>query len=617
MLFLSCAKEGFPSGGPKDETPPKVLSTTPPNGSAAFDTREFTIMFDEYVQVKDADENILVSPPMKQKPEYQPKGRGIVVKIKDTLRTSTTYLFQFKGGIVDFNEGNPLESYEYVFSTGSTIDSMMLSGRVVDALTAQPSEEVVTVVAFAASQLENDTICADSVVAKQKPMYMTRCDKEGNFQLNHLRAGTYRLLALNDADKNLMLNNGEAVAFLDSMVASVRMPVKPDTARSESTRLDSANADHPLQDSASLDSLRIPSADTLRSPVDTLSTSPQLLLRLSLLKREAQRVTKAELAQSGHIVIATQRPLTQHFSIRYLDTSISSPLYAYRSDKGDTLHVWTATLCDSVVLQLRDTDLCDTLRLKFRKTQGKSPLRPLAKPLLRSRVLSTHPYYDTLRIAFAHPVKHLNDSIGSPCVEVFSFADSSRTPCPIILTDDCKVHGLNQAVIDSIINDSHGRLPSNFCDQYFPRGFMGAIIVFQGHAGEKYRFTIPREIVVDIYGNTNADSLVITTQYDKTESYGNIILHISADKAMGPLLVQLVTDKGEFLRQQSLTGSGTLKFQHLHAGTYGFRVVVDTDGDGQWTPGDYWQHRQPEEVIYFEKKLDLRENWDMEEKWDL
>ena len=207
LLAAACAKQGYPSGGPKDETPPVVTGTEPESGTLLFDAKEFVIHFDEYVKVKDADNNILVSPPMKQKPEYKTKGRGIVVKLRDTLRANTTYLFQFKEAIVDFNEGNALPSYEYVFSTGSSIDSMTLRGTVADAFSRKPRTEPVTVIAWSESQ-QSDSV-GDSIVAKVQPMYVTRCDKEGNFALNHLREGRYLLLALEDGDKNLRLNGDE------------------------------------------------------------------------------------------------------------------------------------------------------------------------------------------------------------------------------------------------------------------------------------------------------------------------------------------------------------------------------------------------------------------------
>ena len=184
-VVLSCAKQGYPSGGPKDEKPPVVLSTTPANGSLNFGEKQFSIAFDEYVNIKDAENNILVSPPMNTKPEYTTKGRSVVVKLKDTLMPNTTYLFQFKEGIVDFNEGNPLPSFEYVFSTGSSIDSMTLRGQVLDAFTLKPFSQVVTVMAYGESQMA-DTL-GDSIVAKVQPMYATRTDKEGNFALNRRR----------------------------------------------------------------------------------------------------------------------------------------------------------------------------------------------------------------------------------------------------------------------------------------------------------------------------------------------------------------------------------------------------------------------------------------------
>ena len=145
LLISSCAKQGYPTGGPKDTEPPKSLGTTPANESRHFAESQFYILFDEYVVLKNPDDNVLVSPPLKQKPEYTTKGKGVLVKLHDTLQANTTYLFQFKEAIADFNEGNLLPSLEYVFSTSDYIDSMMVEGKVVEALTMENDKDVVNV----------------------------------------------------------------------------------------------------------------------------------------------------------------------------------------------------------------------------------------------------------------------------------------------------------------------------------------------------------------------------------------------------------------------------------------------------------------------------------------
>ncbi len=577
-MLWGCAKEGFPSGGPKDVTPPKVLATTPQNGTLNFSAREFYIATDEYVQVKDAENNILVSPPMKVKPEYTPKGHGLQVKIKDTLRENTTYLFQFKGGIADFNEGNPLESFEYVFSTGSVIDSMTLRGRVLDAFTGKPREEAVTVVAWTEDMLA-DSVAGDSAVAKVKPMYMTRTDKEGQFMMNHLRPGRYCLLALEDGDKNLMLSTDEPVAFLDSLVTAHHMPAVKDTTTKDSTAKDSTMADTSVvADTALADSLALGTEEAVE----------QLQLLMSQLKVERQRVTKSEFLSKGKAVITTAAPL-QHYSLAPLDSLDSLPLYIHQNRKGDTLTVWTARAdCDSVVWLLRDTVLHDTLSLKFRpKSQAKLGGKGLAAASMKSRIAATHPYYDTLRISFETPIASLCEDMADSAVEVFNLTDSTRSFCGLRLTDSCRASA-----------------------------FVGGMIDFKGKAGEKYRFTVRPGVVKDIYGKTNADSLVVTTQYDKAESYGNIVLSMQCDSASN-LLLQLIDEKGNTLRQQKVEHSGKYTFEHLKGGKYSFRLVEDADANGQWTPGSYWQHRQPEVVRYYEKTLELRENWDMEETWRL
>lgn len=564
-LMAGCAKQGYPSGGPVDRIPPKIEAVTPPSGSNNFAGKEFVLLMDEYVTIKDADNNILVSPPMKQKPEYTVRGRKVEVHIFDTLLENTTYLFQFKGAIVDFNEGNPLPSFEYVFSTGESIDSMTLRGRVVDALTLKAPKENVSVLAY-------DGEASDSAVALEQPHYFTRCDTGGRFTFNHIAAGRYRIFALVDGDRNLRLNPGEAVAFLDSAVTAVPMPkaVPKDTA--------AVVADSSRSDSTSHYGYIKP------------DNIPMHLMHLSTLKVEQQRVTGSKALSAGHFQIVTKTPLTDSFALTHLMADNTLQLYTRRNAQGDTLDVWTAPeRLDSIVLLLTDdTMLHDTLSLQFRKrTIGKTSASQAPERLkVQSLVAQNHPYFDTLRLGLGAPVMTVD---GLAAVRVMNMSDSTVTTCAIHLQ------------------------PNPWDDTAYA---FAVRVDFQGKAGEKYQLTLPAEVLTDVYGNKN-DSLVITTTYTKSENYGGIMLSVETDRiaAGGQLLVQLLNEKGDMLRQEVLTNPGIASFPHLKAGKYSFRLVNDSDGNGQWTPGDYWSGRQPEEVIYFDKVLELRENWDINERF--
>ena len=130
---------------------------------------------------------------------------------------------------------------------------------------------------------------------------------------------------------------------------------------------------------------------------------------------------------------------------------------------------------------------------------------------------------------------------------------------------------------------------------------------------------MPEGLFYDIYQN-RSDSVSFTTEFTKTESYGNIFITLeSGEDSMfhTPLIVQLTNEKGDMVREQVVTRPGKISFLHLKGGKHGIRAIVDSNRDGKWTPGNYWQHRQPEAVLFFEKTLELRENWDMEEKWNI
>ena len=138
MSVFSCANPGRPDGGPYDETPPKIVGTTPAEYSVNNVQQRITLMFDEYIRLNNAAEKVVISPPQLEQPEIRASGRKILIELRDSLRANTTYTIDFSDAIEDNNEGNPMESYAFVFSTGENIDTMEVSGKVLDASNLEP-----------------------------------------------------------------------------------------------------------------------------------------------------------------------------------------------------------------------------------------------------------------------------------------------------------------------------------------------------------------------------------------------------------------------------------------------------------------------------------------------
>lgn len=511
LLFSSCAKQGYPSGGPKDVTPPRAVGSKPANETHNFKAKQFFIEFDEYVVLKDADNNVLVSPPMKQKPEYTTRGMGVQVKLRDTLRENTTYLFQFKEAIADFTEGNVLPSYEYVFSTGTAMDTLMLAGQVLNARNGKPWDEILTVMGYRG----DDTL----------PDLVTRTDKQGNFAFHYIPSGFYRIVALADKNRDLRVGDDEAVAW-----------------------------------------------DTLRyAATDSVDSTAMARFWVSAPDRRAQRLLKAEFNRKGRITVSTLLPM-QHPTLE------GEPVEWRLNERRDTLNIWCRNeLCDSVVLILTDEGLNDTLRLRYRaprrgRGHGNLNQQPQQEPLMRTLCAGSSAYYDDLRLAFSTPVHATQDSLRA---EIMNLKDSTVKLCDIVLDSS----GLQARLATTLKSE------------------------------ENYRVRIADSLFADLYGHAT-DSLVFTLT---PKDYGILTLHV--DNQTGhPLVIEVLDERDTVVASQPF-GGAALRFDHLPAGEYRLRAVIDLDGNGRWTTGDYRLGRQPEECLMYEKVLKLREKWEMEERW--
>ena len=210
LLLAGCAQVVKPTGGPRDIEPPKIVESTPQNYSPGFASDRIILKFDEFIQTKDLNKQMIISPPLKYKPVVKVKGKYLELEIKDTLKENTTYSINFGEGVVDLTEGNALDSNTFVFSTGDYVDSLSISGRVKKAIDLSPAEEVLVM-------LYPDL--NDSVPCRELPYYFTKTKKDGSFTITNIGARDYQIFALEDKNANYLFDQpNEAIAFPDSFL---------------------------------------------------------------------------------------------------------------------------------------------------------------------------------------------------------------------------------------------------------------------------------------------------------------------------------------------------------------------------------------------------------------
>jgi Big-like domain-containing protein len=210
VLVQSCANIIPPTGGPRDSLPPALISAVPKNNSTRFDSKKVVFNFDEFLELKDVQQNITVSPVPKQDPLFQYKLRTITIQIRDTLEPNTTYTINFGKSIRDINEGNMLKNFTYTFSTGTYIDSLELSGNIIIASTGSVDSSLIAMLY---------TNPDDSAVIKDRPRYIARCDSSGHFLFRNLKGGQYRIYGLKDeGGQKKYLSKSQYFAFADEPV---------------------------------------------------------------------------------------------------------------------------------------------------------------------------------------------------------------------------------------------------------------------------------------------------------------------------------------------------------------------------------------------------------------
>ena len=368
LYAIACATIVSPTGGPKDVTPPKMVSSQPKNFSTNFKGNKLILTFDEYVTLKTPEKFMLISPPLSKIPVIKLKGHDIVINLEDTLRSNTTYNFYLGDAIVDITEGNPNKNFNFAFSTGPDIDSLSLSGIISDAFTRLPVKEALVM-------LYNDF--ADSVPMKQIPTYVSRTNEKGYFRLNNLAAGKYRAVALVDKNSDYIYNlPNELIGFSSDSVQPYSSAVDPNDTTVVKT-------DSDLKKLVAID--LFPEPDSV------------------------QRILKSVIAAKNKLSIAFRYP-TSSPSFRTLNIPDSLPWALQEWNRtNDTLNAWLLNKPDTLKLEISDRGIIiDTVEISTAlKVIGKAKGTVSADHLRYSTSIAGRllGYNKPLILAFANPVK--------------------------------------------------------------------------------------------------------------------------------------------------------------------------------------------------------------------
>ena len=574
ILIAGCANRGIgPQGGPKDTTPPKPRGSEPEMGALNFNGKRIEVTFDEYIQLDNVAQNLLMSPPQKTPPDVKARGKKLVVLLQDSLRDSTTYTIDFGNAVCDYREKVPLRNYSFYFSTGPTIDTLEYTGRVYDAATLNPMEGI-----FVGIHQSME----DSMFTTEPFLRVARTDSAGYFRIGNIHAGTYRLYAVDDISRDYRFSPGEAIAYADEPITPV-LPLVLDTA----VVTDSLLTDTLAADTLAMDTLAV---DTLREPETKGAT-------LMLFREEQQRL----------YLQRTIRDKQHHIQLYFSSTPDSLPAlkpltdtlnyFISYSPKCDTMTLW---LLDSLSIaqdslffeaRYRRTDslyrlewYTDTIRAIWRAPKMSARAKAAEERKNRNRRLelnanarSGFDIYDTLRLQCTTPIAaYEKDSF-----HLFERVDSILKPMKFSILP-------------------HDTLPMEirFLSDFKPEG--------------KYELHIDSGAIHDIYDITHIKGSY-SLQMKSLSDYST--LRVKLNPYLPKARIQVLNNKDQVVRELPASPEGAL-FEYLKPDAYYMRLYLDENGDGKWTTGAWAEKRQPEPIYYFPEKIQTKSNWDFEEEWD-
>lgn len=595
MLLAACASMATPDGGPYDEEPPVFLSSEPAANAQHVTAKKIVLNFDENIKLNNAFEKVMISPPQKEMPEIKSSGKRVTVELFDTLKPNTTYSIDFADAIVDNNESNPLENFAFVFSTGDKVDTLAVSGTVLNAEDLEPIKGMLVGLYTAGD---------DSAFYKRPFERVSRTDSRGRFTIKGLAPGKYQVYALADANQNYFFDQkSEKIAFLDKVI--------------EPTAIPAMRSDTIWRDSLTIDTIR---------KVPYIRFMPD-----DLVLRAFNETFYSQYLQKS------QRPEHKRFTLFFADRNDSLPqVKGVNFDEKDAFIIETSEKMDTINFWLKDTTVyyMDTLALsvtyKVLDSLGAkvpqtdtifvSPRKSRAKILEEEKEAFEREEKNFLKKAkkskdydednppvYVPPVNHLKvNSRNSSTMDV-NIPYRIYFDEPLASIDTTHIH-VKRAVNDSVYED----IPYVF--RQSDKVHREYVIYAEWRPEENYKVTIDSATFRGLYG-TSSDKFEEKIKFRSLDEYAVLLLTIPGTG--NNALVQLLRSDGSVLTSQR-TENNQCSFYFIKPDKYYLRLLMDDNNNGKWDTGDYGKHIAPERVYYYPHLLQLRALFEYtQDDWDI
>ena len=575
-VMYSCANIGNPSGGPIDKTPPIFMRSNPTPNAVNVKDRKIEIFFDEIVTLKDPSTKIIVSPAQTEMPRMSALGRKVTVELVDSLLPNITYTIDFSNSIQDNNEGNAIDNFAFAFSTGSVIDSMRVSGYVLDSRTLEPMQSVVV-------GLQSNL--ADSAFHKEKLQRVALTNDRGQFTIRNVSPGSYHIFALKDLDRDYKFGNPtEDIAFLDSIIVpSIGSREAADTVYNDLNEIDTImRATRPAY---------FPN-DILLSMFNEDRKSQYLANNLRV---DSTRISLTFAAASDTLpslsIVGRNDVPDQWYTLERSQTN-DTLTYWIRPPhlvSADTLIVATTYLRTDTASNLSWGT--DTLKFTFQRQKAKKKKKNEETDSL-----------EQIRFMELHPLANGTQEVYAPLL--------LQTGTPIERYSREAFHLQRKLQNDTIFYPAEIKSIALRDSTLSRRDLM---LKVDWEPGAAYTLAVDSLAMTDIYG-LQTKPLKVDFNVRKMEEYGNIVFNIPAvrDSAIVELL-----DGTEKIVLRAPVKSHRAELLNLLPGKYYARLFIDRNGNGKYDTGNYDMHLQPEETVYYPGAINLKKNWDVEQTWDI